>query len=91
MKMLQNAIKFNSGFYGIETASTGEILRADLIKWDGKRGTSYPFDVSGRFEYYIDAENNVSYSDAGGKNLRPWCPGRSLNAHCRHLAQIAAR
>ena len=90
--MTHDIIKFNSGFYGLRVISTNEFYRTDLIKWDGKRGTNYPYSVdSENFEFYINADNTVYYTDKGGANARVWCSGRNLNAHCHHLAQIRAR
>lgn len=91
--MFHNVIKFESGFYGIQVISSGAIWRADLIKWDGKRGTSYPYNIDdeSNFEMYIDADNTVYYTDKGGQNCRVWCPGSRLNQHCFHLHQINAK
>ena len=89
--MTHNIVKFESGFYGLKVISTGEIIRADLIPGDGKRGTNYPYNVNDCFEHYINAENTVYYTDKNGENARVWCSGNRLNAHCHHLAQIRAR
>ena len=89
--MTHNIIKLPSGFCALKVISTGTIYRADLLPWDGKRGTSYPVDLNPSFEHYIDADNNVYYTDANGVNARIWCGGKRLNAHCHHLAQIRAR
>jgi hypothetical protein len=89
--MTHNIVKFASGFFGLQVISSGEIVRADLIRWDGKRGTSYSYNTGDSFEYYIDAANTVYYTDGDGKDARVWCAGKRLNDHCRHLAQIMAR
>ena len=89
--MTHSIVKFKSGFYGLKVLSTGEFYRADLIPWDGKRGTSYPVDLNTSFEHYIDSENTVYYSDIGGADARVWCGWKRLNAHCQHLAAIKAR
>ena len=87
-----NIISLPSGFFAME-AKNGNISHPDLIRWDGKKGTYYPYDVESdhRTEYYINAENTVYYSEIGGIDARIWCPGSRLNAHCHHLAQIRAR
>ena len=83
--------KYNSGFYG-RYDHTGILKDASLLPWDGKRGTCYQYDTAASgFEYYIDAQNNVYYTDANGKDARYWCSGKRLNAHCNHLQQIKAR
>ena len=82
--------KMPSGFYALTWASDGKIVRADLVPWDGKRGTSYEYDTSGETDYYIDAENTVYYAVNGG-GTGTWCNGNRLNAHCRYLQQIKAR
>ena len=90
--MTHNIVKFKSGFYGLQVISTGEIIRASLVKWDGKRGTSYPYENRcENFEMYQDADNTVYYTDKGGINARVWCGGSRLSAHCKYLQQIAAR
>lgn len=90
--MTHNIVKFKSGFYGLKVISSGEIINASLVKWDGKKGTSYPYNPDNEnFEHYIDANNTVYYTDKGGINARVWCPGSRLNAHCKYLQQIAAR
>ena len=90
--MTHKIIKFPSGFYGLVTVPENTIVKADLIPWDGKRGTDYPHDLNNQiFEYYIDARNTVYYTDHDGINARIWCSGKELNRHCHHLAQIAAR
>jgi len=88
--------KLPSGFYGVWSWNSTEghaPLRADLIPWDGKRGTSCEYNAAGDSnycDYYIDAENNVYYSVHRG-DTGYWCSGKRLSAHCHHLAQIAAR
>lgn len=89
--MTHNIISLPSGFYALQVISTGEFLRADLLPWDGKKGTQYPYNPCSSFEYYINAENTVYYTDKGGVNARVWCSGSRLNAHCHHLYQIANR
>ena len=90
--MTHNIVKFKSGFYGMQVISSGEIIDASLVKWDGKKGTSYPYNPDNEnFEHYIDANNTVYYTDKGGINARVWCGGSRLNAHCKYLQQIAAR
>lgn len=91
MSSLHNIEKLPSGFFAYTWADTGAIIRADLVVWDGKRGTSFPYSVDGtETAYYIDAENNVYYSVPGG-NTGIWCGASRLNSHCHRLAQIAAR
>lgn len=80
--MTHNIIAFKSGFYGIQISSTGEIWRSDLIKWDGKKGTNYPYDTSETFDFYIDAQNTVYYVPQNDISISVWCSGRNLNAHC---------
>lgn len=89
--MLHDIVKFPSGFYGLRVISTGVILDASLVKWDGKTGTSYPVELNNNFEFYQDAKNTVYYTEPGGKDCRVWCSGRDLNRHCHRLAQIHAR
>lgn len=89
---MYSVVKFKSGFYGMKVNSTGDIIDAALIKWDGKRGTSYPYNVENEnFDYYIDAKNAVYYADKNGENLRVWCPGNRLNAHCKRLNDVLNR
>lgn len=91
--MTHNIISFPSGFYGIQVISTGEIIKADLVKWDGKRGSSTPYRYINdtQFEMYQDANNTVYYSDPGGVNCRVWCSGKNLSAHLHHLDQVLSR
>lgn len=92
--MTHEIVKFNSGFYGIKVCSTGQIWQADLIPWDGVKGTGgYTYDVEngGGFKYYIDAKNTVYYTRANDNECMIWCPGSQLFAHCHHLQQIKAR
>lgn len=92
--MTQNIVSFPSGFYGLTGYNSADIIRADLVKWDGVKGTSYPFKwatESASFEYYQDAENTVYYTDKGGMDARIWCSGAELNRHCHHLWQIQNR
>ena len=89
--MTHDIVSLPSGFYGLEVITTGEIVNASLVKWDGQRGTAYKYNTNGQFEYYQDAHNTVYYTDAGGKNARVWCAGSRLNSHCHRLQQIAAR
>ena len=65
---------------------------AALLPWDGKRGTSYPYDTSkDRFAYYIAADNTVYYSEQDGSDAQIWCPGCQLARHCHHLWQVRQR
>lgn len=89
--MMHSIERLTSGFYGLKVTSTGQFYRADLIPWDGKRGTAYPYDMCETFEYYQDAENTVYYTDKDGANARVWCSGSRLAAHCHHLYQIQNR
>ena len=90
--MTHNIISFASGFYGLQVISSGEVVDAALIRWDGHRGTSYPYDsMCSNFEFYQDAKNTVYYTDKDGVNARIWCPGDRLNTHCHRLQQIKAR
>ena len=89
--MTHSIIHFKSGFHGIQVVSTGNIIKADLIKWDGKKGTSYPYELNDTFNYYIDANNTVYYTGKDDDDCRIWCSGKDLNRHCHHLAQIKAR
>ena len=90
--MLQNIVKLPSGFYALQWASTGEIRDTALLPWDGKRGTSYPYDITGEScEYYQTAEGTVYYTDKGGIDARIWCSASRLNAHCHHLHQVFSR
>ncbi len=90
--MTHNIVKMPSGFFGLQVISTGLFYRSDLIRWDGKRGTSYPYDAAGEsFEMYIDADNTVYYANNNGIDARVWCSGSRLNQHCHHLMQIRAR
>lgn len=84
-------VSFPSGFYGIKTVPEGNIYRADLIRWDGHKGTNYPYELNDAFNYYIDSENTVYYSHPENNDCFVWCGGKRLNAHCHHLMQIAAR
>lgn len=84
-----------SGFYGVWNYSdTNEYApyRADLIQWDGKRGTGgWEFNThDSSTEYYIDADNTVYYKVFGG-DTGIWCSGSRLRQHCHHLQQIKAR
>lgn len=83
--------KFKSGFYGLYN---GDVLRdASLVKWDGKKGTFYPYDTKAEneyCEYFISASGDIYFSVAGGSSGL-WCPASDLNKHCHHLAQIRAR
>ena len=99
---MDNIVKLNSDFYALASAEsceqyekTGKLIdwkNAALIKWDGKKGTTYPYNVDGSsFEYYIAADNTVYYTDKGGKNARVWCAGNKLAQHCHHLQQIEWR
>lgn len=89
---LHSIIKLPSGFYGLMVNSTGVIIDAALIKWDGKTGTKYPYtNFCENFEMYQAANKTVYYTDIGGNDARVWCSGRDLNRHCHHLQQIAAR
>lgn len=91
MGNLHNIEKLPSGFFAYTWADTGAIIRADLVPWDGRRGTSYPYNVADvQTAYYIDAKNNVYYSVPGGHTAL-WCAGEELNRHCHKLMQIAAR
>lgn len=84
-----NIIKLPSGFCGLQVISSGQYCKADLIPWDGNRGTDYPYNVNNaNFEYYIDAKNTIYYTDRGGIDARIWCAGKELNAHCKRLNQI---
>ena len=89
--MTHKIIKFSSDFYGLVTVPENTIVKADLIPWDGKRGTSYPHEPNPGFNHYIDAQNTVYYSELDNSDARIWCSGKDLNRHCHHLAQIAAR
>ena len=89
--MMHSIERLTSGFYGLKVTSTGQFYRADLIPWDGKRGTAYPYDMNETFEFYQDAENTVYYTDKDGANARVWCSGSRLAAHCHHLHQIHNR
>ena len=89
--MTHAIVSFPSGFFGIKTVPEGIIYRADLIKWDGKKGTNYPHELNDNFNYYIDANNTVYYSNPNINDCMIWCSGKDLNRHCHHLAQIKAR
>lgn len=89
--MTHKIIKFPSGFYGLVTVPEGTIVKADLIQWDGKRGTNYPHEPNPNFNHYIDAHNTVYYTEPDNTYARIWCSGNDLNRHCHHLTQIAAR
>ena len=89
--MTHKIIQFKSGFYGLVTVPENTIVKADLIPWDGKRGTDYPYEPIVTFNYYIDANNTVYYTNLDNTDARIWCSGKELNRHCHHLAQIAAR
>lgn len=86
--------KLPSGFYAVWNTNNRntEYWRADLVRWDGKRGTRNEYNVDDRAgcNYYIDAENTVYYQIDGG-DTGVWCSGARLNAHCHHLAKLTAR
>ena len=88
--MERNMIKYDSGFCGLYENDL--LIDASFLRWDGKRGTFYEYDTNNSgFEYYIDKNNNVYYSDTDGKNVRLWCSGKELNNHCHRLFQIKNR
>lgn len=70
----------------------GTVASQNLERWDGKRGTEYPYNVrDSRTAYYIAPDNTVYYSDVDGNNAGIWCSGSRLNAHCQHLNAVLAR
>ena len=55
---LHSIIKLPSGFYGLIVNSSGVIIDASLIKWDGKTGAEYPYtNFCENFEMYQAAES----------------------------------
>lgn len=72
--------------------SNGTVIDQNLERWDGRRGTDYPYNVrDSRTEYFIAPDNTVYYSEVDGSNARIWCPGSRLNAHCQHLQAVLVR
>jgi len=88
---MQYIKRLPSGFYMLAWNGEGW-TDAALIPWDGKRGTDTPYNTeSENFNYYIAADNTVYYCQKDGSDAGIWCPGSSLQSHCRRLSQITAR
>lgn len=89
--MLYNIVLLPSGWYAA-VWNDGTLIDGALMKWDGKRGTNYPYNVNGteNTNYYINAKNDVYYQIEGGYT-GIWCSGKKLNSHCRHLQAIKER
>jgi len=100
--MTHKIISLPSGFYAIEITAgenAGMIWQADLIEWDGQKGTGgwgydlHADDPDNHFRMYIDSKNNVYYTrdDDPGFGCHTWCVGSQLAAHCHYLQQLKWR
>lgn len=88
--MIETVKKLPSGFYAVMRGN--DVHRADLIPWDGKRGTSYPYEITSEcFRYFIDASGTVWCTENSSDTIHIWCGADRLNAHCHYLHQIAHR
>lgn len=88
--MTETVKKLPSGFYAVMRGN--EVWRADLVQWDGKRGTSYPYEITSEcFRYFIDASGTVWCTENSSDIIHIWCGADRLNAHCHYLHQLAHR
>jgi hypothetical protein len=89
--MTETIKKLPSGFYAIMRGA--DVWRADLVPWDGKRGTEYPYNVNATecFRYFIDASGTIWCTENSSDRVHIWCGASDLNRHCAHLHRLLNR